>query len=163
MPIAPVSLRPAAAIDHDALWSMLGPVFRAADTYAIDPDISRKEALAYWTGENAYIAESEGRQIGTYYIRRNQKGGGSHICNCGYITAREAEGRGVARAMLAHSLNEAKRLGYEAMQFNFVLEVNARAVALWQSADFGIIGRIPRAFRMPDGTFSDALIMHRPL
>ncbi len=139
---------------------MLEPVFRAADTYAIDPNISREAALAYWTAEHAYIAE-DAKAHGTFYIRRNQQGGGSHVCNCGYITARGAEGRGVARLMLAHSLTEARRLGFEAMQFNFVLASNTRAVATWQKAGFDIIGRIPRAFRLPDGSFTDAFTMHR--
>ena len=140
---------------------MLEPVFRAGDTYAIDPDIPCAEALAYWTAEHAYIAEDGGQPLGTYYIRRNQKGGGSHVCNCGYITLRGAEGRGVARAMLAHSLKEAKRLGFEAMQYNFVLASNIRAVDTWKRAGFAEIGRIPRAFRLPDGTTTDALVLHR--
>ena len=156
-----LAIRAATPTDHDALWSMLRPVFRAAETYAIDPEISRGDALAYWTGSHAYIAEENGRPLGTFYIRRNQQGGGSHVCNCGYVTARDAEGKGVARAMLAHSLIEAKRLGFEAMQFNFVLASNARAVATWQKAGFEIIGRIPRAFRLPDGTYTDAFTMHR--
>ena len=139
---------------------MLEPVFRAADTYAIDPDISREAALAYWTAEHAYIAE-DAEARGTFYIRRNQQGGGSHVCNCGYVTARESEGRGVARMMLAHSLTEARRLGFEAMQFNFVLASNTRAVTTWQKAGFDIVGRIPRAFRLPDGSFTDAFTMHR--
>ena len=156
-----LTIRPATPADDDALWAMLKPVFRAGDTYAIDPDMSREDALAYWTAERAYLAEESGTPLGTYYIRRNQPGGGAHVCNCGFVTGRGAEGKGVARAMLAHALTQAKRLGFEAMQFNFVLQRNARAVALWQSAGFEIIGRIPRAFRLPDGRFSDAFIMHR--
>ncbi|MGI9393131.1 MAG: GNAT family N-acetyltransferase [Boseongicola sp.] len=139
---------------------MLEPVFRAGDTYAIDPDISQDTALAYWLGEHAYVAEDDTIR-GTFYIRDNQKGGGAHICNCGFITARGAEGKGVARAMLAQSLTEAKRIGYAAMQFNFVLESNTRAIALWKRHGFNQIGRLPRAFRMPDGIFVDALIFHK--
>jgi GNAT superfamily N-acetyltransferase len=139
---------------------MLEPVFRAGDTYAIDSGISRDAALAYWFSERAYIAE-DGAALGTFYIRENQKGGGAHVCNCGYITARGAEGKGVARAMLAFSLEEAKKLGFEAMQYNFVLASNERAVATWERAGFDLIGRQPRAFRNPSGTYSDALIFHR--
>lgn len=140
---------------------MLKPVFRAGDTYTVEPDIPREDALAYWTAERAYIAEEAGTTLGTYYIRRNQKGGGSHICNCGYITARDAEGKGVARAMLAHSLDEARRQGFEAMQYNFVLASNTRALNTWRRAGFETIGRIPRAFRAPNGEYIDALVMHR--
>lgn len=157
----PLHLRAATPDDHNTLWSMLEPVFRAGDTYAVDPDIPRDDALAYWTADHVYIAADSGTPLGTYYIRPNQKGGGSHVCNCGYITARGAEGRGVARAMLAHSLDEARRLGFEAMQFNFVLASNTRAVETWRKAGFDTIGRIPRAFRTPGGGETDALVMHR--
>jgi GNAT superfamily N-acetyltransferase len=154
-------IRETESSDRDALWSMLHPVFRAGDTYAIDPDISREDALAYWTAHHAYVAEIDGDIVGTLYIRPNQQGGGAHVCNCGYITARGAEGRGVARAMLAFSLEEAKQLGFEAMQYNFVLATNARAIDTWKRAGFTEIGRIPRAFRLPSGSYTDALILHR--
>lgn len=154
-------VRRATPADRDAIWAMLEPVFRAGDTYAIDRDIPREDALAYWMAEHTYVAEAGGNPVGTYYIRRNQKGGGSHVCNCGYITARGAEGKGVARAMLAHSLDEARRLGFAAMQYNFVLASNARAVETWAKAGFVTLGRIPGAFRLPDGRMTDAFIMHR--
>ena len=154
-------IREAETADLDALWSMLQPVFRAGDTYAIDPDISREHALTYWTAHHAFVAEADGNILGTFYIRPNQQGGGAHVCNCGYITATEAQGKGVARAMLAFSLEEAKRLGFEAMQYNFVLATNTRAIDTWARAGFNEIGCIPRAFRLPDGTYTDALILHR--
>ncbi|MEM7753873.1 MAG: GNAT family N-acetyltransferase [Pseudomonadota bacterium] len=155
-------VRPATAQDEDDLWSMLEPVFRAGDTYAIDPTISRADALAYWTAHHGYVAEEDGAVLGTFYIRPNQQGGGAHICNCGYITARGAEGRGVARTMLTFSLEEAKRLGFEAMQFNFVLADNTRALATWARAGFDEIGRIPNAFRKTGGLV-DAVILYRVL
>lgn len=158
----PIRIRQAADADKEYVWSMLEPVFRAGDTYAIDPDISRDEALAYWAAHHTYVAEEDGAPVGTFYIRPNQQGGGAHVCNCGYITAREAQGKGVARAMLAFSLEEAKRLGFEAMQFNFVLADNTRAIETWKRAGFAEIGRIPRAFKQ-NGRYSDALILHRTL
>lgn len=155
------SIRPIEQTDQDAIWSMLQPVFRAGDTYAIEPDISRDDALAYWTAHHAYVAEVDGNILGTCYIRPNQQGGGSHVCNCGYVTAREAQGKGIARAMLSFSLEEAKRLGFQAMQYNFVLATNARAIDTWLRAGFAEIGRIPQAFRLPDDSYTDALILHR--
>ncbi|MGR3512491.1 MAG: GNAT family N-acetyltransferase [Paracoccaceae bacterium] len=158
-----MQVRPFEDRDENAVWSMLEPVFRAGDTYAIDADISRNEALAYWSASYAYVAEIDGEPVGTFYIRPNQQGGGAHICNCGYITARGLEGRGVARGMLAFSLDEAKRLGFEAMQYNFVLADNTRAIATWDRAGFETIGCIPKAFRHSDGRYTDALIMHKLL
>lgn len=158
-----LAVRAARTEDAEAIWCMLEPVFRSGRTYAIDTDIGRDDALSYWLGgAGAYVAEDEdGEALGTYYIRRNQAGGGSHVCNAGFVTNAQAQGRGIARAMLEHALIEAKALGYSSMQFNFVLANNARAVALWQTAGFETIGRIPRAFDHPDDGLIDALIMHR--
>lgn len=149
-------LRPVTPADHDALWAMLQPVFRAGETYAIDPEITRDKALAYWCDAQAYITDG-----GTFYIRPNQQGGGDHICNAGFVTAQDAGGKGVARAMLTHALTEAKALGYEAMQFNFVLANNERAMDIWTRAGFEQIGRIPRAFRHPRDGMVDAVILHK--
>lgn len=157
-----LEIREATEADHDAVWAMLEPVFRAGDTYAIDSGISREEALCYWyLAERVFLALDSKTPVGTFYIKENQKGGGAHVCNCGYITAKGSEGKGVARAMLAFSLAEARALGFEAMQYNFVLANNARAVATWERAGFAEIGRQPRAFVMPDGSYVDALILHK--
>ncbi|MEL6642419.1 MAG: GNAT family N-acetyltransferase [Pseudomonadota bacterium] len=157
-----VAVRPVAVGDGDAIWAILEPVFRAGDTYTVDPDISREDALAYWLGplHRVYLA---GEGLGTYYIRPNQGGGGDHVCNCGYLTAAEAQGKGVARAMLAHSLDEARRLGFRAMQYNFVVETNTRAIDIWTRAGFDTVGRLPGAFRHPEFGFVDALILYKDL
>jgi len=152
--------READEADGDLLWSMLKPVFRAGTTYAIDSGISRDAALNYWLQERAWIVE-DSAPLGTFYIRENQKGGGTHVCNAGFITATSSEGKGVALAMLDHALAEAKALGFLAMQFNFVLENNTRALAIWRRAGFTQIGRQPRAFQTGPNTFVDALILHK--
>ena len=151
--------------DAVAVTDILVPVFRAGDTYTIDRDISPADALTYWTGpeRRVFVAEDAGKLLGTYYIVRNQKGGGSHVCNCGYITAPAARGKGVARAMLAHSLDTARALGFRAMQFNFVVATNTRAVDTWQRAGFTIVGRLPKAFRHPEEGYVDALVLWRDL
>ncbi|MDA7423563.1 GNAT family N-acetyltransferase [Thalassococcus lentus] len=158
-------IRPYEPRDADAVTDILMPVFRAGDTYAIDPDILPADALAYWTGPEraVFVAEEDDVLLGTYYIVRNQKGGGSHVCNCGYVTAAKARGRGVARAMLTHSLEVAPRLGFRAMQYNFVVSTNTRAVDIWQKAGFEIVGRLPGAFQHPTAGFVDALVMYKAL
>lgn len=158
-----IHIRKATPADAPALWAMLEPVFRSGETYAIDPGISEADALAYWTAEHAFVAEIDGAFLGTYYIRRNQMGGGDHVCNAGFVTAKGAEGRGVARAMLNDALHRAPLLGFEAMQFNFVLANNTRAVDIWRKARFTEIGRIPRAFRHPRDGYVDALILWKDL
>ena len=110
-------IRPAKADDDDAIWAILEPTFRAGETYPIPRDISRADALAYWrTPEHSvFVAEQDGRIVGTYYLRANTRGGGAHVANCGYMTAAGETGRGVARAMCAHSLKETRRRGFTAM------------------------------------------------
>jgi len=158
-------IRPADPVDHDAIWSIIGPIIGAGETYTLDRDLSRDAALAYWLGpdKETFVAEEAGRILGTYYIRANQAGGGGHVCNCGYMTAPEAAGRGVARAMHEHSLARARERGFRAMQFNFVVAANERAVRLWQSLGFETVGRLPGAFEHPEHGFVDALVMYREL
>jgi ribosomal protein S18 acetylase RimI-like enzyme len=127
--------------------------------------MSRDEGLAYWMsrGHEVFVAEEEETVLGTYFLQANHRGGGSHVANCGYITAPASTGRGVARAMCAHSLDQARARGFRAMQFNFVIAANERAIRLWESFGFNTVGRIPGAFRHPTLGFIDALVMHRML
>lgn len=158
-------IRPAMAGDEDRIWAIIEPVLRAGETYALPRDWSRDEALAFWLGapHTAYVAGDGGRMVGTYYLQPNQRGGGDHVANCGYIVAGDATGRGVARAMCLHSLDEARAKGFRAMQFNCVVASNTRAVALWQSLGFATVGTVPGAFRHPALGEVDALVMHRTL
>jgi ribosomal protein S18 acetylase RimI-like enzyme len=149
--------------DDDAIWRILEPTFRAGETYPIPRDISREDALAYWhtPGHIVFVAEDAGAIAGTYYLRANNRGGGAHVANCGYVVAPEVFGRGVAQAMGSHSLGEAKTRGFTAMQFNFVIASNERAVRLWQRMGFAIAGRLPGAFRHPRFGVVDAYVMSR--
>ncbi len=158
-------VRPAEDRDLEAIWRILEPVIRAGETYTLPSDMTRDAALAYWRARahKVFVAEEEGTVVGTYYIRTNQTGGGSHVANCAYVTAQEASGRGVARTMCLHSLERAKARGFRAMQFNFVVSTNERAVRLWQSLGFETAGRLPGAFRHPEQGFVDALVMFRAL
>ncbi len=158
-------IRKAAAGDAAAIAAIILPVIHEGATYALDPAMSEAEALAYWMApdKETFVAEADGVILGTYYLRPNQAGGGRHVCNCGYMTATAARGRGVARSMCAHSLEQARARGYRAMQFNFVVGTNERAVRLWQSLGFAIVGRLPDAFRHPVHGYVDAFVMYRPL
>lgn len=151
--------------DSDTLWRVLEPVFRAGDTYAIDPAISRKDAIAYWTGpgRQVYSALLGGQFSGSYFLMPNQGGGGGHVCNCGFVTDPAQKGRGVARRMLEHALRTARESGYLAMQFNFVVSTNTRAVGLWERGGFDIVGRLPHAFLHPTQGYVDALVMYKTL
>jgi len=158
-----IRIRPAEDGDAPAILGIILPVIRDGTTYALDTDMSDAAALAYWCGadKQTFVAEEGDTILGTYFIRPNQAGGGRHVCNCGYMTSATATGRGVARSMCAHSLTHAVSEGYRSMQFNFVISTNERAVKLWQSFGFDIVGRLPQAFRHPSLGYVDALVMHR--
>ena len=158
-------IRPCESRDDDAIWRVLEPTFRAGETYPVPRDIPCSAALAYWhsPGHSVFVAEDEGAVVGTYYLRANNRGGGQHVANCGYVVAPDTFGRGVARAMCAHSLDQARAGGFAAMQFNFVISSNERAVRLWQDLGFAIVGRLPSAFRHPRLGFVDAYVMVRSL
>jgi L-amino acid N-acyltransferase YncA len=157
-----MTIRAALASDSDAVWAILEPVIRAGETYALPCEMSRRDALAFWFAPHheVFLAEDSGQAVGTYFLRPNQAGGGAHVANCGYMTATAASGKGVARSMCAHSLDRARTRGFRAMQFNFVVAANERAVRLWQSFGFAIVGRLPEAFLHPALGYVDAYIMH---
>ena len=158
-------IRPATSDDHAAIWAVLEPAIRAGETLALPRDMGRDAALAFWMspGTDVFVAEEEGAVVGSYYVRPNYPGGGAHVANAGYVTAVTATGRGVARAMCAHSLDHARARGFRAMQYNFVVSTNDRAVWLWQAMGFAIVGRLPGAFAHPAHGDVDALVMFRRL
>jgi L-amino acid N-acyltransferase YncA len=160
-----VLIRPVQPEDHEAIWRILEPVIRAGETYPLPRDMSQVEALAYWIGPDreTFVAEENDRLLGTYYLRANQLGGGAHVANCGYVTASDATGRGVGRQMCEHSVANARSRGFRAMQFNFVVSTNERAIRLWQGMGFETVGRLPLAFKHPRHSYVDALIMFRLL
>ncbi len=160
-----MTIRPAGPADANAIWVVLEPTIRAGETYTLPRDMAREQALAYWFApEHAvFVAEQDGEVIGTYYLRANQKGGGSHVANCGYMTAAGATGRGVATAMCEHSLEYARSQGFLGMQFNIVVSSNQAAVHLWEKLGFASVGRVPNAFQHPRLGYVDALVMYRTL
>jgi len=158
-------IRPAANGDSNAIWSIMEPIIRAGETYCLLCDLDKESALAYWfsSEREVFVAEENGEIVGTYCLQANQTGGGAHVANCGYMTAVAATGRGVARPMCAHSLERARARGFRAMQYNFVISTNERAVRLWQSFGFEIVGRLPKAFLHPTLGYVDAYVMYRDL
>lgn len=158
-------IRHATAEDDAAIWRMLEPVVRAGETYALPRDMTKEAALAYWRapGHRTFVALAGGTVAGTYYLRPNHQGGGSHVANCGYVTSQDFSRRGLAGQMCQHSLDEARRQGFTAMQFNLVVSSNQHAVRLWTKLGFATVGVLPNAFRHPQLGLVDALVMYREL
>ena len=158
-------IRPATVADHPAIWTILEPVYRAGETYCIPRDISRDAALADWFAApfTAFVAELDGRVLGTSHVGRNRPGPASHVANASFATHPDARGKGIARALVTHAKDWARDQGFRAMQFNFVVSTNADAVHSWQKAGFDIVGRLPGAFLHPRLGYVDALVMFHDL
>jgi L-amino acid N-acyltransferase YncA len=155
-------IRPATDADWNAIWAIMEPIIRAGETYPLPREMDKASALAYWVsvGHEVFVAEENGKIVGTYFLQPNQQGGGGHVANCGYMTAVTATGHGVARAMCEHSLGRARGRRFRAMQFNFVISTNTRAVKLWQSFEFAIVGTLPKAFLHPTLGYVDVFVMY---
>lgn len=158
-------IREATDADFERIWPIFQAIASAGDTYAYPRDVTKAEGKRLWLDlpRKTFVAEDDSELLGTYYIKTNQAGPGAHVCNCGYMVASSARGRGIATAMCKHSLRVALELGYEAMQFNFVASTNEGAVRLWQKLGFDIVGRVPGAFKHPGQGNVDALIMYKRL
>ena len=156
-------IRPATAADAEAIWAIFHEVVASGDTFAYDPETPREAALKSWmeAPRATFVAERDGVVLGSYFLKDNQPGLGSHVCNAGYMVAAKARGLGAGRAMCAHSFDAARALGYTAMQYNIVVSTNTGAVALWKSMGFEIVGTLPKAFDHRRLGLVDAFVMHR--
>ena len=158
-----MNIREAGKADWQSIWPIFHEVVKAGETYAYDPDTSMAQAEKIWLEHprKTFVLEEEGKILGTYYLKTNQAGPGSHVCNCGFIVLSQARGRGLATTMCEHSQKVAIELGYKAMQFNFVASSNEDAVRLWSKLGFETAGRLPKAFNHPRKGLVDALVMYK--
>lgn len=158
-----MNIREAERKDWDLIWPIFNEVVKAGETYAYETETTKDQAEKIWLDapRKTFVAEENGKIYGTYYIKTNQAGPGNHVCNCGYMVSSIARGRGLATTMCEHSQEMALKLGYKAMQFNFVASSNEGAVRLWNKLGFETAGRLPSAFNHPTKGYVDALVMFK--
>lgn len=158
-----IEIRRAVAADYAGIWPIIQGIFSQGTTYSFAPDLPREEGCRLWMEipQATYVATENGQIIGTYFLKPNQPGLGSHVANAGYAVSPAARGKGVGRALCLHSLNEAKALGFKAMQFNFVVSTNQIAIRLWQECGFHIAGRLEKAFNHREQGFVDVYVMYQ--
>ncbi len=160
-----MNLRLATPNDYDAIWAIIESIIVTGDSYVFYPDSPKDKMLAYWCDPEAYtyVVEEDNLILGTYVIRNNRPDFGAHVANGSYMVAPSAQGRGIGKLLGQHSIIEAKRLGYLAMQYNYVLKSNVVAVRLWQSLGFEIVGEVPDAFLHPTLGYVNVFVMWRRL
>ncbi len=158
-----MQIREAENKDFNQIWPIFHEIVSAGETYAYPLDTNAKEAERLWMHipEKTFVLEYDGRISGTYYIKTNHSGPGSHVCNCGYMVASECRGKGFATLMCEHSQKIAVKLGYKAMQFNFVASSNKGAIRLWHKLGFKTVGCLPKAFNHPEKGYIDAFVMYK--
>ena len=158
-----LQIRRAVFTDFDQIWPIIQETFEKADTYVFSPDTTKKEGFCIWmeTSLATYVAVEDEKILGTYFLKSNQPGLGSHICNAGYIVSSKARGRGIGKVMCEHSLKEAVVWGFKGMQYNFVVSTNQVAVKLWQKCGFSIVGTLYKAFKHKEKGFVDAYVMYQ--
>lgn len=158
-----MKIREATDQDFEQIWPIFSEIAASGETYALSRDIGQAEAKVIWLDvpRKTYVIEENGEILGTYYIKTNQAGPGSHVSNCGYMVSSAARGRGLATILCEHSQEVARQLGYKAMQFNFVASSNQGAVRLWHKLGFSTVGRLPKAFNHPEKGYVDALVMYK--
>lgn len=158
-----VNIIPATHLHADDIWRIFHEVVAAGDTYVFEPGTSCDNALRYWFSPetHTYVATDGDRVCGTYILKKNHPGLGSHVANASYMVPSSDRGRGVGSLMCRHSLDEARRLGFSAMQFNVVVSTNEAAIALWRKHGFRIVGTLPKVFRHTKLGDVDAFVMHR--
>ena len=158
-----MNIRLAVESDFGAMWPIFQQVVRDETTYVFASDTPYEDAFTYWFGPGvvSYVAEENGQIVGMYKLIPNQRDLGSHVANASFMVAPGHSGKGIGQRLGLHCLREAKKAGYEAMQFNFVISTNEAAVALWQKLGFSIVGKLPKVFRHHKLGYVDAYVMHR--
>jgi len=157
-----LQVRLVSAKDHSKLWNIIEAVIRGGETYVFYPDSGKEKMMDYWLApeKRTYVVESMGEMAATFTLKPNMPDRGSHIANASYMVHPDFTGKGIGEFIGRYSKEEARRLGYEAMQFNIVIKSNERAVNLWKKIGFRIIGEIPNAFKHPRQGPTNAYIMY---
>ncbi|MEV0156256.1 GNAT family N-acetyltransferase [Micromonospora sp. NPDC050686] len=162
-----MEIRPATDDDWPAIWPFLHRIMADGETYTWPRDVTEDQARGRWLAPppaRVLVAvDDDGTVLGTAKLTPNQLGPGAHVANASFLVAPAAAGRGVGRALAEHVLDLARALGYRDMQFNAVVATNTRAVGLWRSLGFAVVGRVPEGFRHPREGYVDLLVMHRRL
>lgn len=157
-----MEIRPASADDFDPMWAIFRAALATEDTLPFAGTFQAGTFRDHWFGvQGAHVAVLEGRIVGMYKMGANVPDLGAHVASATYVVDSSAQGRGIGRALVQHSLDRARSEGFLAMQFNYVVSTNAPAVELYRKLGFAVVGTLPAAFRHAALGLVDVYVMHR--
>ena len=151
--------------DFEQFWPVFRDIVDAQETYAFPVGMTLEEGYHLWCEypQQTFALKIDDSVAGSYYIKPNAAGPGSHVCNCGYMVDPHFRGQGIARTLCEHSQQVAEDLGFHAMQFNSVVSTNEAAVHLWEKMGYNIIGTVPQAYQHKSRGLVDAYVMYKKL
>ena len=160
-----LAIRAATGGDWAAIWRIFHHIILEGDTYVNDHTFTEWDARAMWLGSGVqtFVVCDDERVVGGYKLLPNMPGRGSHVANGSYIIDAEERGRGIGHLLVEHSIAEARKAGYRAIQFNCVVSTNHGAIKLYEKYGFRTLATLPKAFRHPTLGYVDAYVMHRSL
>lgn len=150
--------------DSSEILEILSSIQDAGDSYYFE-NLSHHDLMSYWLKPNfkCFVCEIDGNIAGSYILGANGCGRFSHTANASYIVSGKYRGLKIGKTLGEHSIELAKKLEYQAMQFNQVVSTNVVALKLWKSLGFRIIGTIPLGFNHKTLGLVDSHIMYKSL
>lgn len=156
------TIRRAEAGDLDAMWAIFQPLLAGGDAFPFGAGFEKSTFQLHWFSSHpAYVACAGEQILGMYKMGANYPDHGAHVASATYAVAGQAQGKGIGRKLVEHSLAQARREGFLAMQFNYVVSTNASAMSLYRKLGFNIAGTLSQAFRHRELGLVDCYVLHR--
>jgi L-amino acid N-acyltransferase YncA len=163
-----MEIRDATEADWPAIWPFFHRIVAAGETYAYDQTLTEEQGRAIWMqpssaakSRTVVAVDADGTVLGSANMYPNRPGPGAHVASASFMVDAASSGKGVGRALCQDMIEWARAEGFRSIQFNAVVETNERAVRLWQSLGFEIIGTVPEAFRHPSHGYVSLHVMYR--
>ncbi|MEU3554641.1 GNAT family N-acetyltransferase [Streptomyces fragilis] len=164
-----MEIREATGDDWAGIWPFFRRIVAAGETYPYPPALGEQEARGWWVlpapDRTVVAVADDGRIVGSAKMNCNasRAGNAAHMASASFMVDPDHHGRGVGRALCAYVIAWARGSGFRAIQFNAVVETNTRAVRLYESLGFRVVGTVPEAFRHPVHGLVGVHVMHLPL
>ena len=158
-----MEIRPIREADWPQVHGLVVEVASAGETYAIDVPQSVEETRDFWEGQQLVVAVDGETVLGSAKMGPNRPAQGAHVGTASFVVTASARGRGIGRALGEYAVEWHRANGFAGIQFNAVVSTNTGAIKLWQSLGFETIGTVPDAFRLPDSSYADLLVMYLEL